>query len=105
VFVDPDGGQTVVDWKTGLPPTGGSDGSDAVQLACYRLAVSDLTGVPLEKVRAAFHFVLPDVTVAPVDLLDAAGLADLVRSRTALADGAPGPGADASHEPTHEVAR
>jgi DNA helicase-2/ATP-dependent DNA helicase PcrA len=82
VFIDADGGRTAVDWKINVPPRGPSDGSDEVQLACYRLAVSDLTGLPLDRVRAAFHYVLPDVTVAPVDSLDAAELADVVHWRT-----------------------
>ncbi|MGV7761844.1 PD-(D/E)XK nuclease family protein, partial [Mycobacterium kansasii] len=39
VFVDPDGGATVVDWKTGKPPHGpAAMRQAAVQLAVYRLA-------------------------------------------------------------------
>ena len=69
----------VVDWKTGRPP-----GNDAerravgVQLAAYRLAWSELAGVALEDVRAAFHYVSAGETVRPADLLDAEGLAALI---------------------------
>ena len=76
VFADPDGGWTVVDWKTGDPPRDGT--AAAVQLAAYRLAWAELSGTPVEQVRAAFHYVRQDRTVAPVDLLDAAGLHALV---------------------------
>ena len=78
VFADPDGGWTVVDWKTGDPPRDGT--AAAVQLAAYRLAWAELSGTPVEQVRAAFHYVRQDRTVAPVDLLDAAGLHSLVAS-------------------------
>jgi len=78
VFADPDGGWTVVDWKTGDPPRDGT--AAAVQLAAYRLAWAELSGTPVAQVRAAFHYVRQDRTVAPVDLLDAAGLHALVES-------------------------
>jgi DNA helicase-2/ATP-dependent DNA helicase PcrA len=77
VFADDDGGFTVVDWKTGTEPTGPAA---AVQLAAYRIAWADLAGVPPERVRAAFHYVRTDRTVAPVDLLDADGLVALISS-------------------------
>jgi DNA helicase-2/ATP-dependent DNA helicase PcrA len=78
VFADPDGGYTVVDWKTGEQPTGRELRAAAVQLAAYRVAWADLAAVPLERVRAAFHFVRSGDTVAPADLLDQAALAELV---------------------------
>jgi DNA helicase-2/ATP-dependent DNA helicase PcrA len=78
VFADPDDGWTVVDWKTGDPPRDGT--AAAVQLAAYRLAWAELSGTSVEQVRAAFHYVRQDRTVAPVDLLDAAGLHALVES-------------------------
>ncbi len=80
IFADPDGGVTVVDWKTGRPPH--RDDSAAVQLACYRLAIAELRGLPLRKVRAAFHYVRAGVTVAPSNLLDEPGIADLIASNT-----------------------
>ena len=78
VFRDDDGGWTVVDWKTGSRPAGRRSTVSAVQLAAYRLAWSRLAGVPLDQVRAAFHYVRSDETVQPVDLLDADGLAALI---------------------------
>ncbi len=83
VFNDPDGGVTVVDWKTGRPPEGDRAAAASVQLAVYRLAFSRLKDLPLESVRAAFVYVASGVTVNPADLLDEAGLARLVRSSTA----------------------
>ncbi len=74
VFADPDGGWTVVDWKTGVPPEGARERAVSVQLAAYRLAWAALQDVPPERVRAAFHYVRSDVTLRPADLLDAAGL-------------------------------
>jgi DNA helicase-2/ATP-dependent DNA helicase PcrA len=79
VFTTPDGGYDVVDWKTGQPPRTEAEGDAvAVQLAAYRLAWSALTGVPLDKVRAAFYYVRHDHTVRPADLLDADGLKALI---------------------------
>ncbi len=76
VFADPDGGFTVVDWKTGPPAR--DPRAAAVQLAAYRLAWADLAGVEPDRVRAAFHYVRTGTTLAPVDLLDADGLRALL---------------------------
>jgi DNA helicase-2/ATP-dependent DNA helicase PcrA len=84
VFADDDGGYEVVDWKTGAPPRGEAADTAAVQLAAYRLAWAALARVPVERVRAAFVYVRDGVTVRPADLLDEAGLAELV---TALPEG------------------
>jgi DNA helicase-2/ATP-dependent DNA helicase PcrA len=70
----------VVDWKTGRRPTGADAEAAAVQLAAYRLAWAELEGVPLESVGAAFHYVRSGETVRPVDLLDGAGLVELIES-------------------------
>ncbi|SDG93003.1 DNA helicase-2 / ATP-dependent DNA helicase PcrA [Sinosporangium album] len=80
VFRTPDGGYEVVDWKTGERPRGRAARAAAVQLAAYRLAWADLAGVPVDTVRAAFHYVRHGVTVRPVNLLDAAGLVALIES-------------------------
>jgi DNA helicase-2/ATP-dependent DNA helicase PcrA len=80
VFADPDGGFTVVDWKTGPLPDESRVPALAVQLAAYRLAWADLADVPAERVRAAFHFVRADVTLRPADLLDVDGLRALLES-------------------------
>ncbi|HEU0104432.1 MAG TPA: PD-(D/E)XK nuclease family protein, partial [Mycobacteriales bacterium] len=69
----------VVDWKTGRRPAGPDAQAAAVQLAAYRLAWHQLSGVPLEQIGAAFHYVADGETVRPADLLDAEGLRALVR--------------------------
>ena len=53
----------LVDWKTNR-----HEDADPLQLALYRLAWAELRGVPLEKVRAAFHYVRTGRTVEPDDL-------------------------------------
>ncbi|MGI5214633.1 ATP-dependent helicase [Plantactinospora sp. CA-290183] len=78
VFTAPGGRYDVVDWKTGRRPSGAEAEAAAVQLAAYRLAWVELAGVPVDRVRAAFHYVRENVTVRPADLLDADGLAALV---------------------------
>jgi DNA helicase-2/ATP-dependent DNA helicase PcrA len=78
VFAEPGGRWDVVDWKTGRPPTGADADAAAVQLAAYRLAWHQLTGAPLESIRAAFFHVASGTTVRPVDLLDLDGLRALV---------------------------
>ncbi|HEX8080358.1 MAG TPA: ATP-dependent DNA helicase [Jatrophihabitans sp.] len=81
VFSDPDGRFTVVDWKTGRPPTGADAHAKAVQLALYRLAWAAIRGVPdteLDTVGAAFYYVGAGLTVAPTNLLDARQLRELV---------------------------
>lgn len=91
VFTDPDGGLTVVDWKTGRPPPQQRRATLAVQLACYRLAMAELSGLGLSQVRAAFHYVPTGTTLAPADLLDAAGIAALIAAAT---DSVAEPGAE-----------
>lgn len=83
VFADPPRpgaprGYDVVDWKTGRRPAGREAEAAAVQLAVYRLAWAALAGVPVRRVRAAFHYVREGVTVRPADLLDADALTALV---------------------------
>jgi DNA helicase-2/ATP-dependent DNA helicase PcrA len=81
VFQEPDGHFTVVDWKTGRPPTGSDAQAKAVQLALYRLAwanLHDIADADIETVSAAFHYVGANVTVSPADLLGAAELRQLI---------------------------
>ncbi len=87
VYRDADGGFTVVDWKTGRRPSGADAEAAAVQLAAYRLAWAELTGVELARVRAAFCYLRPRPgtdqpaeTVSPSDLLDRDGVEELLRS-------------------------
>jgi len=78
---DDDGGLVdVVDWKTGRPPAGDEAVAASVQLAVYRLAWHHVTGTPLHRIRAAFHYVAHQQTVRPVDLLDHDGIVALLRT-------------------------
>jgi DNA helicase-2/ATP-dependent DNA helicase PcrA len=63
VYAEPGGGFLVVDWKTNRQQT-----ADPLQLALYRLAWAELAGVPVEQVRAAFHYVRSGETAEPPDL-------------------------------------
>lgn len=84
VFADgpdgPDGFVDVVDWKTGAPPRGPEKDVAAIQLAVYRLAWHYLSGTPLDRIRAAFHYVGANLTVRPSDLLEEPELQALLRS-------------------------
>ncbi|MEP7089567.1 MAG: ATP-dependent DNA helicase, partial [Nocardioidaceae bacterium] len=68
VYADGDG-FLVVDWKTNRART-----ADPLQLAIYRVAWAELSGVPVERVRAAFYYVRtgellePDTTVTRAEL-------------------------------------
>ncbi|MGD9618401.1 MAG: ATP-dependent helicase [Mycolicibacterium sp.] len=79
VFADKDGGFTVLDWKTGEPPSTSEDlQRNAVQLAVYRIAWARLQDIPLSAVRAAFHYVRSGLTVRPDVLLDVHEVAELM---------------------------
>ncbi|KUH89248.1 MULTISPECIES: ATP-dependent DNA helicase [unclassified Mycobacterium] len=81
VFADDDGGVTVVDWKTGEPPsTPEAKQHNAVQLAVYRLAWAALHGCAVESVRAAFHYVRSGTTVTPDSLPGVEELAGLLEA-------------------------
>lgn len=80
VYKSDDGTFDVVDWKTGSAKSGTELENAAIQLAVYRLAWSEIAEVPLERVRAAFHYVGSEETVRPSDLLDHEGLLTLIRS-------------------------
>ncbi|SDU85567.1 ATP-dependent helicase [Gordonia westfalica] len=75
VFAEKDGAWTVVDWKTGVVPEPAKRESLFIQLAAYRIAWAQLAGVPVEKVRAAFHYVRDGHTLEADDLPDEATLA------------------------------
>jgi ATP-dependent DNA helicase UvrD/PcrA len=78
VFAEPGNRFEVIDWKTGRRPGGAEAEAAAVQLAAYRIAWASLAGVPVNRVRAGFHYVREQVTVRPADLLDATALAALI---------------------------
>ncbi|MGE2720983.1 ATP-dependent helicase [Mycolicibacterium celeriflavum] len=84
VFADGDNGATVVDWKTGEPPsTPEAMQHNAIQLAVYRQAWAALHGCPVESVRAAFHYVRSGVTVTPDSLPGLDELAGLLEAADA----------------------
>ncbi|MHA7132361.1 UvrD-helicase domain-containing protein [Oerskovia turbata] len=69
----------VVDWKTGKAPRDAeARRTREVQLAVYRLAWSRWSGLPVDKVNAAFYYLGSDETVRPERLLDAGELEALV---------------------------
>ncbi|MPZ94110.1 MAG: AAA family ATPase, partial [Propionibacteriales bacterium] len=63
VYAEGDG-YRVVDWKTNQQQT-----ADPLQLAIYRLAWAELTGVPVEQVSGSFYYVRSGELVTPADLL------------------------------------
>ncbi len=65
VFTREDGGFTVVDWKTGPPPSGEEARTRALQLAAYRLAFARLRDVEPDRVDAAFYYARTGETVRP----------------------------------------
>ncbi len=84
VFPDGDGGVVVVDWKTGRPPTDeAAVRARELQLATYRLAWSRRSGLPLEKVAAAFYYVATGETVRPEGRLDAERIEETLRAAVA----------------------
>jgi DNA helicase-2/ATP-dependent DNA helicase PcrA len=81
VFAEPDGRFTVVDWKTGAPPSGADADQKAIQLAVYRLAwaqLNHLDDAELHRVAAAFYYVGSGLTVAPANLLTLQELRELI---------------------------
>ena len=63
----------VVDWKTNR-----RQNADPLQLAVYRLAWAELSGVPLERIGAAFLYVRTGDVVRPENLPDRAGIERLL---------------------------
>ena len=69
IYQDGDGVQ-IVDWKTNQPPSEERDlYRRSLQLALYRLAYSEFTGMPIEKVKASFFFVGVSQELTPDALL------------------------------------
>jgi DNA helicase-2/ATP-dependent DNA helicase PcrA len=73
--VRPDGsrGYDVIDWKTNR-----SESADPLQLAIYRLAWSELQGIPLDQVTAAFYYVRTGDITRPENLPDRSALIELL---------------------------
>ncbi|MDT0203950.1 ATP-dependent DNA helicase [Nocardioides sp. AE5] len=75
IYVEDDGTHLVIDWKTNRRAD-----ADPLQLAIYRLAWAELQGLPLDQVRAAFHYVRTGLTDDRSDELpDREELEDLLR--------------------------
>jgi DNA helicase-2/ATP-dependent DNA helicase PcrA len=84
IYERDDGGFEVVDWKTGKAPKDADDlQRKQLQLALYRLAYSKWSGVPLDRISAAFYFVADDRIIEPQHIDDEAEL--LARWRTVFA--------------------
>ncbi|MBA8795636.1 DNA helicase-2/ATP-dependent DNA helicase PcrA [Friedmanniella endophytica] len=69
----------IVDWKT-APGDGPGDRADPWQLALYRLAWAELSGVGPEEVDAVFYFVGSDTVVRPPRLADRAAVEAALRA-------------------------
>ena len=65
----------VVDWKTGATKLGEAE---EIQLAIYRMAWAKISGTPVEKIKAAFHYVPTGETDRRSDLLTEEQLIDLI---------------------------
>jgi DNA helicase-2/ATP-dependent DNA helicase PcrA len=64
-------GVEIVDWKTGKPPRDAADrAAKELQLALYRVAYARWSGLPLDRVSAAFYFVAADQILRPASLPD-----------------------------------
>jgi DNA helicase-2/ATP-dependent DNA helicase PcrA len=75
-------GYLLVDWKTHREQT-----ADPLQLAIYRVAWAELTGVLVEQVRAAFYYVRTGDLVEPGELLTRADLEALIAGPEVAATG------------------
>ncbi len=78
VFETPTGVR-IVDWKTGKKPSTPEEvAAKSIQLAAYRLAWSEWSGMPLDSVEASFWFVDDEALVTPKRLLDRVELQRIV---------------------------
>jgi DNA helicase-2/ATP-dependent DNA helicase PcrA len=78
---DNNGRVLIIDWKTGREPQGPDQTRrKALQLALYRLAWADWTGVDVETVDAAFWFSATDHTLQPESLPGREELEKLIAS-------------------------
>lgn len=77
VFADEDGSVTVVDWKTGRPPSGDEAVVRAVQLSAYRIAYARWRGIDPERVSGAFFYAATGETIRP-RMLDEDAIVELL---------------------------
>jgi DNA helicase-2/ATP-dependent DNA helicase PcrA len=69
-----------VDWKTGRIKDGEDLTTASIQLAMYRLAYSKQHQIPIEKIRAAFHYVADNKTIYRENLSSEEEIAALISS-------------------------
>ncbi|TBN57316.1 ATP-dependent helicase [Glaciihabitans arcticus] len=68
----------VVDWKTGKAPRDAADLEEKqLQLALYRLAYANWTGISPDRIDAVFYYVSEDRIITPERLFDEAELLEL----------------------------
>lgn len=80
-----DNGVRIVDWKTGKRPTTEEEiAAKSLQLAAYRLAWSEWSGVPLGDIEASFWFAEDALLVTPTPLLDREGLEEVIHQAKRL---------------------
>lgn len=71
-------GVLIVDWKTGKAPKNADDEKlKTLQLALYRLAYSEFTGLPIEKIEVSFYFVADNIELKPQNVPNRQELMDL----------------------------
>ncbi|WP_354382352.1 PD-(D/E)XK nuclease family protein [Streptomyces sp. PvR034] len=77
VYRNDDGSFEIVDWKTGR-----SAEADPLQLAVYRLAWSEATGTPLDRITVAFLHVRSGRVIRPANLPTRARLERILQGET-----------------------
>jgi DNA helicase-2/ATP-dependent DNA helicase PcrA len=81
----------IIDWKTGAAPTTPEAlAAKSIQLAAYRLAWSQWSGLDVSQIDTAFWFVETESLVVPHSLPDAAELESLVAAAVARVIGPEG---------------
>lgn len=90
VFPRPGGGVTIVDWKSGAPPSPARLADRSLQLAVYRLAYARWRGLSVDDVHAAFYYAATGTTVYP-ELPDEDDLVALVAGLTEDPEATEGP--------------
>lgn len=81
IFPDPEmpGGHVIVDWKTGAAAASRDQRrARELQLAIYRIAWSQVSGQPIDRIGTAFHYVATGQTVRVADLPTEADLEALL---------------------------
>lgn len=83
---------TIVDWKTGAPPSTAERRAADLQLAVYRLAFQEwlmASGRDGDEVSASFHYVGVNKTLRPTDLPDRRRLLKILDDAGSVGNSAP----------------